>query len=173
MSFRQSKTSLRKRSMSRRKCTFSTTNRTTLLFSSTIRLVSLSKFSKYFGFNSNLCCCLFSSSSSFRRTIDMHFLCFLLSQVTFTSARWCPSNVLSNSVCSLCSLLSWPYILHSAVFQCLSGLFPVIVKILFWSIKFNLIFVAVPVVVRVGGPNVAIECNSLFISQKKLVAQTY
>ena len=51
-------------SMSRRNGTFSTTHRRTLLFSSKIRLVSLSKISKYFGFNSNLCCFLFSSRSS-------------------------------------------------------------------------------------------------------------
>ena len=50
--------------MTRRNCTFSSTHRKILLFSSNKCLVSLSKFSKYFGFNSNLCCYLFSSSSS-------------------------------------------------------------------------------------------------------------
>ena len=64
VSLRQSRSSVRKRLMSRRKGTFSTTHRKTLIFPSTIRLLSLWELSKYFGFNSNLCCCLFSSSSS-------------------------------------------------------------------------------------------------------------
>ena len=56
--------SVRSISMSRRKGTISTTNRKTLLFSFRIRLVSLLKISNYFGFKSNLCHFLFSSSSS-------------------------------------------------------------------------------------------------------------
>ena len=45
--------------------TLSTTDRKTLLFFSNIRLVSLLKFSKYFGFNSNFCCCRLSSKLSY------------------------------------------------------------------------------------------------------------
>ena len=63
--FRQLATSLQQCLMSRRNGTLSTTHLEYLPFSSNIQFVSLPHFSKYFSFNSNRCCCLFSSKLSY------------------------------------------------------------------------------------------------------------